>query len=64
MEEFRDNINSLANTGHIENILIGIAYWLAVIVVILFVFYIAVKINNYRLYKRHGKNDKDDFFLS
>ncbi len=61
MEEFRDNINSLSNTGTIENVLIAIAYWLAVIVVILFVFYIAVKINNYRQYRRHGKVEKDDF---
>ena len=61
MEEFRDNINSLSNTETYENILIGIAYWLAVIVVILFVFYVAVRINNYRLYRRHGKGAKDDF---
>ena len=61
MEEFRDNIDSLSNTGTIENLLIAIIYWLAVIVVILFVFYIAVKINNYRLYRRHGMMDKDDF---
>ncbi len=61
MEDFRENINSLSNTGTIENILIAIAYWLAVIVVILFVFYIAVKINNYRQYRRHGKMDTDDF---
>ena len=61
MEEFRENINTLSNTGNIENILVGIIYWLAVIVVILLVFYIAVKINNYRLYRRHGKGAKDDF---
>jgi hypothetical protein len=61
MEEFRDNIDSLSNTGALENLLIAIIYWLAVIVVILFVFYIAVKINNYRLYRRHGMMDKDDF---
>ncbi len=61
MEELRDNIDSLSNTGALENLLIAIIYWLAVIVVILFVFYIAVKINNYRLYRRHGMMDKDDF---
>ena len=44
-----------------ENILIAVIYWLAVIVVILFVFYIAVKINNYRLYKRNSKVELDDF---
>ena len=60
MEELRENIGSLSNTGSIENILIAIAYWLAVIVVILFVFYIAVKINNYRLYKKE-KKERDEF---
>ncbi|MCR5633361.1 MAG: hypothetical protein K6F60_07670 [Eubacterium sp.] len=63
MEDFRENINSLTNTGMLENILIGIAYWLAVVVVILFVFYLAVRINNYRLYKRNGKIEKDDYVL-
>ncbi|HBZ02634.1 MAG TPA: hypothetical protein DEO83_02315 [Lachnospiraceae bacterium] len=64
MEEFRDNINSLSNTGTIENILIAIIYWLAVVVVILFVFYIAVKINNFRQYRKANKNDeKDESFL-
>ena len=61
MEEFRDNINSLSNTGAIENILIAIIYWLAVVVVILFVFYIAVKINNYRLYRNSKNFEKEDF---
>ncbi len=61
MEELRDNIDSLSNTGALENLLIAIIYWLAVIVVILFVFYVAVRINNYRLYRRHGMMDRDDF---
>lgn len=61
MEELRENIGSFSNTGNLENLLIAIAYWLAVIVVILFVFYVAVRINNYRLYRRHGKGAKDDF---
>ena len=61
MEELRENIDSLSHTGTMENILIAIIYWLAVIVVILFVFYIAVKINNYRLYKRNSKVELDDF---
>ena len=39
MEDFRENIEFFTHTGAIENILIGIAYWLAVIVVILFVFF-------------------------
>lgn len=63
MDEIRDNINSLSNTGALENILIAIIYWLAVVVVILFVFYIAVKINNYRLYRKSGKIEKDDYIL-
>ena len=47
--------------GTLENILIAIAYWLLVVVIILFVFYIAVKINNYRQYGRNGKIERDDF---
>ena len=61
MEEFRDNINSLSNTGANENVLIAIIYWLAVVVVILFVFYIAVKINNYRQYRKSKNFEKEDF---
>ena len=61
MDEIKDNIRSLSNTGTFENILIAIAYWLLVVVIILFVFYIAVKINNYRQFKRNGKIDRDDF---
>ena len=61
MDDVRETINSLSNTGTLENILIAIAYWLAVAVVILFVFFVAVKINNYRIYKRFSKDDMDDF---
>ncbi|MCR5213106.1 MAG: hypothetical protein K6E10_01725 [Eubacterium sp.] len=63
MGELKENISTLSNTGSIENVLIAIAYWLAVIVVILFVFYVAVKINNWRLYSRKGKGEKDDYLL-
>lgn len=61
MEDFKENIQSLSNTGTLENILIAIAYWLLVIVIILFVFYIAVKINNYRQFRKNGKVERDDF---
>ena len=64
MDDIKNNIDSLSNTGNIENILIAVIYWLAVVVVILFVFYIAVKINNYRLYRRNSKDkDKEDFLV-
>ena len=61
IEEIRQNVDQLSNTGNIENILIAIAYWLAVIFVMIFIFYIALKINNYRQYRRQGKVEKDDF---
>lgn len=61
MDDFKENIRSLSNTGTFENILIAVAYWLLVIVIILFVFYIAVKINNYRQFKKNGKIERDDF---
>lgn len=64
MDDLREQINSLGNTGSLENLLIAIAYWLFVIVVILFVFWLVVKINNWRLYRRRSKpKDTDDFFL-
>ncbi len=44
MEEFRENINSLSNTGTIENILIGVASWSAVETDKLFVFDVGGKI--------------------
>ena len=61
MDDVRESIDMFGHTGTIENILIGIAYWLAVVVVILFVFYIVVKINNWRQYKKNGKLEKEDF---
>ncbi len=61
MDDVRETINSLSNTGTLENILIAIAYWLGVAVIILFVFFVAIKINNYRLYRRYMKDDVDDF---
>ena len=64
MDDLREQINSLGNTGSLENLLIAIAYWLFVIVVILFIFWLVVKINNWRLYRRRSKaKDRDDFFL-
>lgn len=62
MEGFRENIDALADTSTLENILIAIIYWLVVLVVILFVFYISVKINNHIRARRSGKKiERDDF---
>lgn len=55
MEGFRNNIDSLADTSTLENILIAIIYWMAILVVILLIFYIAVKIHNVVLKKNHRK---------
>lgn len=64
MESFRDNIGSLANTGAIENILMGIAYWLVVLVIGLFIAYVAVRIRNYVTYrKQDNSKEKDELII-
>ena len=64
MESFRDNVSNLANTGKIENILLGIAYWLIVLVIGLFIAYVAVKIRNYITYrKQDNSQEKDEMII-
>lgn len=59
-----DKIGEMSKTSNLERLLLGIAYWLIVIIVILFVFLVAVKISNF-IKERRGtlKREKDDFFL-
>ncbi len=59
-----DKIGEMTKTADLERLLLGVAYWLVVIIVILFVFLVAVKISNF-IKKRRGtlKVEKDDFFL-
>ena len=47
MDGLKENIDGLSNTGDIEEFLIAAAYWIAIILVILFVFYVTVKLNNF-----------------
>ncbi len=63
MEDFKENIESLTNTKGLEDLLIGIAYWLAVIAVVIFIFYICIKINNLFQTRKNKKalRDRDDF---
>ena len=63
MDGFKDNIDNLSNTSNIEEFLIAAAYWIAIIFVILFVFYVSVKLNNFiqdrkRKKSRGGDNKK------
>ena len=53
----------IRNPAEIENLLMGIAYWLVVIIIILFVFLVAIKISNF-VKKQRGtlRREKDDFF--
>ncbi len=63
MDGLKDNIESLTNTKGLEDLLIGIAYWLAVIAVVILIFLICIKINN-RIQTRKNKKvlrDRDDF---
>ncbi|MBP5191861.1 MAG: hypothetical protein J6Z74_00795 [Eubacterium sp.] len=59
-----DKIGEMSKTSELERLLLGIAYWLGVIIVILFVFLVAIKISNF-IKERRGtlKREKDDFFL-
>ncbi len=63
MDAFKENIESLTNTKGLEDLLIGIAYWLAVIAVVIFIFYICIKINNLFQTRKNKKalRDRDDF---
>lgn len=63
MDGFKDNIDNLSNTGNIEEFLIAAAYWIAIILVIMFVFYVSVKLNNFIQDRKRKKSkaEKDDF---
>jgi heme/copper-type cytochrome/quinol oxidase subunit 2 len=63
MEEFMQNIDSLSDTAALEELLFAIMYWVAVIVVMLFIFYLSVRITNkVRAWKRkEPKKNRDDF---
>lgn len=60
----KENINTLTNTKALEELLFAMIYWVAVIVVILLVFYIFVKITNLIREYKSGKTRKNrDNFL-
>ena len=63
MDGLKENIDGLSNTGNIEQFLIAAAYWIAIILVILFVFYVTVKLNNFIQDRKRKKSkaEKDDF---
>ncbi len=63
MDGFKDNLGNLSNTSNIEEFLIAAAYWIAIILIILFVFYVTVKLNNFIQDRKRKKSkaEKDDF---
>ena len=63
MDGFKDNLGNLSNTSNIEEFLIAAAYWIAIILVILFIFYVSVKLNNFIQDRKRKKSkaEKDDF---
>jgi len=64
MEEMIEEMTNLSDTSELQNLLMGIAYWVAFIFVMLAIFYIAVKIHNFFKYKRFDKgSDKDEILL-
>ena len=61
MEDLKDSLNSLTNTSGFENLLLSIAYWVAILAVILLVFYIFIKLKDFVSFIKNGKKDSDDF---
>ena len=63
MDGLKENIENLTNTKNLEDLLIGISYWLAVIVVVLLIFYVCIKVYNYVQQKKSKKPfmGRDDF---
>lgn len=62
MQDVKGTLNSIGNTNDISNTLLAVAYWLGVVVVILFVIYIIYAISTHFKNKRYGiKEDNDDF---
>ena len=63
MDGLKENIESLTNTKGLEDLLIGIAYWLGVIAVVILIFYICIKISNLFRTRKNKKvlRDRDDF---
>lgn len=59
----KENINTLGNTQALEEFLFAMIYWVAVIVVIIFIFYVAVKISNIVRERKNPKarKNKDNF---
>ncbi len=63
MGGLKENIENLTNTKGLEDLLIALAYWIGVIAVVLFIFYVIIKINNYVQQKKSKKpfKGRDDF---
>ncbi len=63
MGGLKENIENLTNTKGLEDLLIALAYWIGVIAIVLFIFYVVIKINNYVQQKKSKKpfKGRDDF---
>ena len=63
MGGLKENIEHLTNTKGLEDLLIALAYWIGVIAIVLFIFYVVIKINNYVQQKKSKKpfKGRDDF---
>ncbi len=63
MGGIKENIENLQDTKGMEDLLIALAYWVGVIVVVLLIFYICIKINNYVQKKKSKRpvKERDDF---
>ena len=62
MNGFKDNLENLSNTHNIEEFLKAAAYWIGILLVILFIAYVSLKLNNYIQNRKRKKTgaEKDD----
>jgi len=65
MLELFKYIEKLTDTRELEDLLIASAYWVGIVIMVIFVFWMAVKINNYIQSRKsdRAKDDRDDYMV-
>ena len=65
MIELIKYIEKLTDTRELEDLLIASAYWVGIIIMVIFVFWMTVKINNYIQSRKseRAKDDRDDYMV-
>lgn len=64
MQNLWENLDNISKTGDLLNLLEAWIYWIAVVVILVLIFYIAVKFANFVRKisdKKRGINDEESF---